>query len=96
MSEYGEKGEEEEEGVMFFKFLLFVRVLSFEVVIDLMDELWEWFVKQEKNMEDNSDDSDDDFFGRGSVVLNEEVVCFCILISFLGYILKVILFIGVV
>lgn len=47
MSEYGEKGEEEEEeeGVMFFKFLLFVRVLSFEVVIDLMDELWEWFVK---------------------------------------------------
>lgn len=47
-------------------------------------------------MEDNSDDSDDDFFGRGSVVFNEEVVCFCILISFLGYILKVILFIGVV
>lgn len=47
-------------------------------------------------MEDNSDDSDDDFFGRGSVVLNEEVVCFCNLISFLGYILKVILFIGVV
>lgn len=46
MSEYGEKGEEEEEeGVMFFKFLFFVRVLSFEVVIDLMDELWEWFVK---------------------------------------------------
>lgn len=46
MSEYGEKGEEEEEeGMKFFKFLLFVRVLSFEVVIDLMDELWEWFVK---------------------------------------------------
>lgn len=45
MSEYGEKGEEEEEGMMFFKFLLFVRVLSFEVVIDLMDEFWEWFVK---------------------------------------------------
>lgn len=36
-------------------------------------------------MEDNSDDSDDDFFGRGSVVLNEEVVCFCNLMFFRLY-----------
>lgn len=95
MSEHGEKGEEEEEGVMSPKPPPFARAPSFEVVIDPMDEPWEWPAKQEKNTEDNSDDSDDDFFGRGSAASNEEVVCLCILISFLGYILKVISFIGV-
>lgn len=95
MSEHGEKGEEEEEGMMSPKPPPFARAPSFEVVIDPMNEPWEWPAKQEKNTEDNSDDSDDDFFGRGSAASNEEVVCLCILLSFLGYILKVISFIGV-
>lgn len=71
MSEHVE--ESEEEGTRSPKPPPFKRAPSFEVVIDPMDEPWEWPAKNEKT-EATSDDSDDDFFGRGSAASNEEVV----------------------
>jgi hypothetical protein len=66
---------EDEEGDISPKPPPFKRAPSFEVVIDPIDEPWEWPAKPE-NTEVTSEDSDDDMFGRGSAASNEEVGCF--------------------
>lgn len=66
---------EDEEGYKSPQPPPFKRAPSFEVVIDPIDEPWEWPAKPE-NTEATSDDSDDDIFGRGSAASNEEVGCF--------------------